>query len=123
MYTIIFKTWRNGFFNAFVYAALGYIIAVGGSADKIKSSIGTVVFGIAFMAEALLMKKIVPSSDANFIFMLIPFSYFFFSLLCQIKLPDSKAYLPMRKMSMLIFVSQRLFLTAFPLSSSIFAEN
>ena len=114
VYTSVFVTWRNGFFNAFVYAALGYIIAVGGNADIIKSSIGSVVFGIAFMAEALLMKKIVPSSDANFIFMLVPFSYFFFSLLCQIKLPDSKAYLPMRKMSMLIFVSQRLFLTALP---------
>lgn len=46
--------------------------------------------------------------------MLVPFSSCFFSLVSQIKLPDSKVYVPMRKMSMLIFVSQRLFLTAIP---------
>ena len=87
-YKIVFVTWRNGLFNAFVYAVLGGIIAMNG--------------------------LFVPSADANFLFMLVPFSYFFFSLICQIKLPDSCIYIPLRKMSMLIFASQRLFLTAIP---------
>lgn len=76
--------------------------------------LGVVVFGVAFLVEAFAMKRVVPSADANFLFMLVPFSSCFFSLVSQIKLPDSKVYVPMRKMSMLIFVSQRLFLTAIP---------
>ena len=79
-----------------------------------KSIAGTCVFRVAFLAEAFLMKRIVPSADANFLFMLVPFSYFLFDLVCRIPLPDSKIYVPLRKMSMLIFVSQRLFLTAIP---------
>ena len=86
----------------------------GGSLNLVKSSIGTCVFGVAFLAEAFLMKKFVPSADANFLFMLVPFSYFFFDLVCKIPLPDSKIYVPLRKLSKLIFVSQRLFLTAIP---------
>ena len=114
VYTSVFVTWRNGVFNAFVYAFLGYKMAISGGIILKNSILGTIVFGILFLAEAFTMKKIVPSADANFLFMLIPFSYFFFSMVCQIKLPDSRIYVSLRKMSMLIFVSQRLFLTAIP---------
>lgn len=86
----------------------------GGKLNLTKSVVGTCIFGVAFLAEAFLMKRIVPSADANFLFMLVPFSYFFFDLVCRISLPDSRLYVPLRKMSMLIFVSQRLFLTAIP---------
>lgn len=113
-YKIVFVTWRNGLFNAFVYAVLGGIIAMNGLCSLKKSLLGTLTFGVAFVIEAFIMKRIVPSADANFLFMLVPFSYFFFSLICQIKLPDSCIYIPLRKMSMLIFASQRLFLTAIP---------
>lgn len=112
IYTSIFVTWRNGIFNAFIYAFIGCKIATGG---KFKYSIiGTLIFGILFLVEAFVMKRIVPTADANFLLMLVPFSYFFFSVVYQIKLPESKIYVPLRKMSMLIFVSQRLFLTAIP---------
>lgn len=114
-YVAIMKSWRNGLFNGFIYACIGCIIANGdGKLNLAKSIAGTCVFGVAFLAEAFLMKRIVPSADANFLLMLVPFSYFFFDLVCRIQLPDSKIYVPLRKMSMLIFVSQRLFLTAIP---------
>jgi len=114
-YVAIMKSWRNGIFNGFIYSCIGCIIANGdGKLNLTKSIVGTCVFGVAFLAEAFLMKRIVPSADANFLFMLVPFSYFFFDLVCRIPLPDSKIYVPLRKMSMLIFVSQRLFLTAIP---------
>lgn len=113
-YKAVMKTWRNGFFNGFIYACIGCVIAIGGGLNLVKSAIGTFAFGVAFLAEAFLMKRIVPSTDANFLLMLVPFSYFFFNLVCRIPLPDSKIYVPLRKMSMLIFVSQRLFLTAIP---------
>lgn len=113
-YKVVMKTWRNGFFNGFVYAAIGLLIASKGTIGKWKSLTGTCVFGMAFLIEAFAMKKISPSSDANFLIMLVPFSYFFFNLICTIELPDSSLYLPLRKMSMLIFLSQRLFLSAIP---------
>lgn len=113
-YKSVMKTWRNGFFNGFVFASLGLIIANTEMLKKKISLIGTVVFGAAFLAEAFIMKKIVPTSDANFLLMLVPFIYFFFNLVCTTNLPDSKIYLPLRKMSTLIFLSQRIFLTAIP---------
>lgn len=113
-YTGIMKTWRNGLFNGFVYASIGLFIASTGTMKKWKSLIGTCVFGMAFLVEAFVMKEIVPTSDANFLIMLVPFSYFFFNLICTIELPDSTLFLPLRKMSMLIFLSQRLFLSAIP---------
>ena len=114
IYTSIFVTWRNGFFNAFIYAFIGYKIATGESKFFLINMMGTLIFGILFLVEAFVMKRIVPTADANFLFMLVPFSYFFFSIIYLIKLPESKIYVPLRKMSMLIFVSQRLFLTAIP---------
>lgn len=114
IYTSLFFTWRNGLFNAFIYAYIGYRMAVAGTPSLKKSLIATIVFGFLFVIEAFLTKRIVPTADANYIFMLIPFSYYLFSLVSQIKLPDSDIYVPLRKMSMLIFLSQRLFLTAIP---------
>lgn len=113
-YKGIMKTWRNGLFNGFVYAAIGLFIASAGAIGKWKSLIGTCVFGMVFLTEAFVMKKIAPTSDANFLIMLVPFSYFFFNLICTIELPYSTLYLPLRKMSMLMFLSQRLFLSAIP---------
>ena len=114
IYTSAFVTWRNGIFNALIFAYLGYKIAIGGGTSLKMSALLTVVFGAMSLIEAFTMKKIAPASDANFLCMLVPFSYFFFSMIYQIRLPDSSIYLPFRKMSMLIFVSQRLFLTAIP---------
>lgn len=113
-YISIMITWRNGIFNGFVYASIGLLIADKGHQSIKNCILGSVLFGALFLFEAFLMKKIAPASDANFLLMLVPFSYYFFNLICNIKLPDSSIYLPLRKMSMLIFLSQRLFLTAIP---------
>lgn len=114
VYSSVFVTWRNGLFNAFIYAFIGSQIAIGVVKNIKYNLIATIIFGILFLIEAFTMKRIVPTADANYLFMLVPFSYFFFSMVCQIRLPESNIYVPLRKMSMLIFVSQRLFLTAIP---------
>lgn len=112
----IFISWRNGVFNGFIFTVIGYIIA---KKDFKKISLRVSLFGssfflLAFVAEAFLMKKFVPQSDANFIFMLVPFTYFFLILVCQIKISDSKLWIWLRNLSLLTFVSQRLFLSAIP---------
>lgn len=113
-YEAIMKTWRNGLFNGFIFAAIGLCIVQKEEMKISKSLLGTCFFGVFFIAEALIMKKINPSSDANFLFMLVPFSYFFFHLVCKIQIPNSPRFIILRKMSMVIFLSQRLFLSAIP---------
>lgn len=113
-YKSIFVTWRNGFFNAFIFTAIGCYLSQNNRLNIVWSLLGSCFFGIGFLIEAFVLKRLVPSADANFLILLVPFSYFFFDLVCSIKLPDSKIYVPLRKMSMLIFVSQRLFLSAIP---------
>lgn len=114
-YSSVFVTWRNGLFNAFPFAVIGCLIAVrAGGARGGYCLIGTLAFGALFVAEAIGLKRFCPAADANFLLMLLPFSYFFVQLVLQIRMPDSCVYVPLRKMSMLIFVSQRIVLTAIP---------
>ncbi len=113
-YKSIMISWRNGFFNGFIYAAIGLLIAEKGRIRFAVSLFGSCFFGLLFIAEAFVMKKLVPASDANFLMMLVPFSYFFFCMICSFRLPDSELFVTLRKMSMLIFLSQRIFLTAIP---------
>ena len=115
-YIKIFVSWRNGVFNGFIFAVIGLMVAKKdfNRMPIAYSVVGTLIFLVVFIAEAFLMKKIVPNSDANFIFMLIPFTYFFLILVCQIKISDSKLWIWLRNLSLLTFVSQRLFLSAIP---------
>lgn len=113
-YKLYMVTWRNGIFNAFVFTSLGCVLGIRERMKSKNSLFFSILFGVGFIAEAYIMKGIVPSSDANFLFLLIPFSFFFFDFLCGIDLPDNYIYVKLRKMSMLIFLSQRLFLTAIP---------
>lgn len=114
-----FKTWRNGLFNGFIYAVLGAII----SANSIdiergrphKISIKVFILLVFVVLEALITKRFINSrADANYLFMLIPFTYYFVSWLLTIQMKPRAIYLSMRNLSLLIFLSQRIFLTAIP---------
>ena len=45
---------------------------------------------------------------------LVPFTYFFFKALLNVEIKESNLWLWCRKLSLLMFVSQRLFLSALP---------
>ncbi len=115
-YKSIFSTWRNGFFNGFVFTTLGCAISKWGVSlfQPRKYFWGSLLWGIAFVAEAFLTKHIQPKADANFLFSLIPFTFFFVNLVLCTPLEESPIWIIMRKMSLLIFVSQRIFLSALP---------
>lgn len=120
-YDLIFKSPRNGFFNGFIFAAIGAYIALNYSKIFSKNSssffyyvISAILLGGA-MVEALLTKKFInPQVDANFVFLLIPFTYFFVIATAKTELKPSPIYLSCRNLSLLLFLSQRIFLTAIP---------
>lgn len=121
-YDLIFRSPRNGFFNGFIFAAIGAYIAINYSKIFIKSKsliiyyiISIILLGVV-VVETLLSKKFInPQVDANFVFLLIPFTYFFVIATAKTELKPHPIYLFCRNLSLLIFLSQRLFLTAIPL--------
>lgn len=122
-YDLIFKSPRNGFFNGFIYAAIGAYIAINYSRIFSKNSKSFITYYVVsatllggVVAEALLTKKFINTQvDANFVFLLIPFTYFFVIATAKTELKPSPIYLSCRNLSLLLFLSQRIFLTAIPM--------
>jgi hypothetical protein len=56
----------------------------------------------------------------DFIFALVPFTYFFMKALLSLDLRERKIYMWCRKISLLMFVTQRLFLSALPSVMKVF---
>lgn len=119
IFKTIFTSYRNGFMYAMVYAALGLALAnIRDDETQYnlrKNIILSALLCIAFVVEAFITNKLL-NVDANYLMMLIPFSYFFVKSVLQINLPDKyhNIYVWLRNMSLLIFLSQRIFLTAIP---------
>mgnify|MGYP002560694122 CR=1 FL=1 len=115
-YNSIFITTRNGIFNGFPFAVLGYVIAVGENKQNkfVFDFFMTVLFAVLFVAEAVIIKKLYMATNANTILMLYPFSFFFFRGALSINLKNSKIYVLIRKLSTVMFLSQRIFLSALP---------
>ncbi len=126
IYNYIFVSTRNGLFNGFPFVMLGALIAYREneqSKNVYKYAILTIVFGIAFVIEAFILKFIFSAINANTLFFLVPFTYYLFGLCICVPIKSNKILLWMRKMSTAIFLSQRIFLTALPnfLPTSVFA--
>ena len=122
-YDLVFKSPRNGIFNGFIFAAIGAYIAINYSkifkktVSRLLHSyvVSAILLGGA-VAETLLSKKFInPQVDANFVFLLIPFTYFFVIATAKTELKPSPIYLSCRNLSLLLFLSQCIFLTAIPL--------
>ncbi len=113
----VFFTVRDGVFNGFPFAALGAYISY--SEKRINGMPALVlsgVFACLFIVEAFVLKYTVgfPVGGADTVLFLFPFTYFFFQWLLTIRLKSKNIYLWMRELSLLIFLSQRLFLSAIP---------
>lgn len=115
LYESVFITWRNGVFNGFVFCVLGALLA--GREFRHFSRMDILLcllFGAGFTCEAFLMKSISPASDANFLILMIPFTYFFVNVTNRVSLKNSPVYRMVRHLSSSVFLSQRLFITAIP---------
>src|SRR5699024_1567159 len=115
-YDAVFVTTRNGVFNGFPWFVLGCLVSEYGSKLKrhpILYGWGSFLCLILTVAEAVIIKVKFHSSGVDTVFFLIPFIFCLLMFLnkdnlylCYFKL--------MIKMSTLIFVGNRIFLTALP---------
>ena len=116
-YNYIFSSTRNGFFNGFPFVLIGYLIAqkekTGFNEVRMKNLFLTVISGIVFVAEALLIKWR-GATNVNTLLFLLPFTYFFLRWCLGIRMITSERTTWLRKMSTDIFLCQRLFLSALP---------
>lgn len=112
IYNYIFSSTRNGFFNGFPFVLIGYVIAqkekAGFNEVRMKNLLLTVIFGIVFVAEALLIKQR-GATNVNTLLFLLPFTYFFLQWCLGIRMKTSERTMWLRKMSTDIFLCQRLF--------------
>lgn len=115
-YMTVFITWRNGVFNGAPYVFLGMLLSLGyGNKTSIfVDLILTIVFGLGFCAEAFMITRYGFSSATDMGFLMLPAIFFMINFLLKWEIAPRNIFVHMRNLSMLIFLGQRLFLTAIP---------
>lgn len=115
-YLRIFIVFRNGVFFGAPFVFCGYI-----SSKKILSKnnafydiLLAFLFSILFIVESFVIKKYNYSVYTHCGIFLFPATYFIIRSLIIINIKNRDIYLHLRNLSMLIFLSQRLVLTAIP---------
>ncbi len=111
-YRSIFYTSRNGVFFGFPFVAIGALIAFNAT-SKNTDLIFTLIFSCLYIMEAVIIKyKLKANVDMGLL--LVPSVFFMLRWLVNIELPNRKIFIRLRNLSMLIFLGQRLFITAIP---------
>ena len=118
IYMIAFKTIRNGLFNGVPFLVMGYMftkkeIKPNKKALLINGALAIVSLGL-MVVECFILKLKVQVSGMDINIFVVPFTYFFMVTAMNLELKDRKLFVWLRKLSLLMFVSQRLFLTALP---------
>lgn len=114
-YLRVFLTFRDGVFYAAVYILIGYYVSQRKkNMSLIASGVGIVFSQILFLIEAIIMKRINPTSNTDMAIMLVPSVYFILLFLVNWDVKGSELLKKLRNYSMLIFLGQRLFLSAMP---------
>lgn len=115
-YMSVFLTWRNGLFNGAPYVFIGILIAEGKGArySARTNMLLTILFGGAFLVEAFMITRYHFSSATDMGFMMAPAIFFLISWLIKVDVQQRTIWQHCRNLSMLIFLGQRLFLSALP---------
>lgn len=115
-YLNVFITWRNGIFNGAPFVSIGILVAEG-KGMKLSARTNlllTVLFGAAFLVEAFSITRLHLSTATDMGFMMVPAIFFMISWLTQVNVKQRPLWQHCRNLSMLIFLGQRLFLSALP---------
>jgi serine/alanine racemase len=115
MYDRWFFTTRNGVFNAFPFVALGAWMAT----RKIRiPTVVSAVTGIFFLTllvvESYTLRLKFGVKGVDTALMLLPFTFFFLEFVLGLRLRDRSIYKNLRDMSVLIFLSHRILVSALP---------
>lgn len=115
-YMSVFITWRNGVFNGAPYVFIGILIAhIHLNKNNFRNNIClTVVFSLAFLVEAYCITRFKLGHATDMGFFLAPSIYFLMRSLVDVRMKNRQLWRHFRNLSMLIFLGQRLFLSALP---------
>lgn len=114
-YTFVFKTYRNGIFNGAPFAALGLWCATHRNGFSARANLCLAfLFAAATVGECIVIKMFHLAINTDMTFFMLPSIYFLMGWALKVEMKYSNAFLWMRNLSMLVFMSQRLFLTAIP---------
>ena len=114
IYNNIFFTTRNGVFAGFPFVFIGALLAINDVKGKQMVNLGlTILFCALFVVEAVFIKNRM-HTNVDMGLMLLPAIYFMMSWLIRLDLAPKPIYLRFRNQSMLIFLGQRIFITAIP---------
>lgn len=113
------EVWMNGargqFLFGFPLVTLGYVVAKNKEKFKLVSSgLLAVAFMGGLLAEALILRRFIGHTGIDMLVLMIPATFFITGFLISIPIPWFDGCSWMRKMSVLIFMSQRVFLTVLP---------
>lgn len=113
LYYGFFDSAKNGLLFGFVFVALGGFLAEFQETKSIRFRlVGCGVFGIALAAESVLPQVFgFKQFGCDIKLFLLPFTFCLMTLLLQISLPDRKIYFYARKISLMLFLSQRIFIS------------
>jgi serine/alanine racemase len=118
LYILIFKTTRNGLFNGVPLLFIGYLLAEENIETSSRNFWINIIIAISFLillvGEAFFLKIVFNVTGMDFIFSLVPFIYFFVRALLSLDIENKPIFLWCRKLSLLMFTSQRIFLSVLP---------
>jgi hypothetical protein len=127
-YSVILSNIYNAYFSFFDTVKNGFLfglpfVAIGGLITEVKEDISkpkylaiSVLLYLMLTAESITIGLLGWSTNGvDLKILLIPLSYFIVLLVLNVKLPNSPIYEVLRKLSIMIFLSQRIFLTIFPM--------
>lgn len=128
------QTWlggsRGGLFFGFPLILVGKtMVYVKHKAKWLKTAVLSVIFMMLMLIEALALRYFAGHTGIDMTIMMIPACFCILGFLLSVKLPSSNLFVWMRRMSVLIFMTQRIFLTVLPailpteVTDFIFANN
>lgn len=114
-YINVFVTWRNGLFFATPFITCGYVVAMVEPKLNKNAYLGlAILFGSLFVIESFIIKRYNFSEYTHCGFFLLPATFCLMQWLTLVEIPNKSYYIHLRNLSMLTFLSQRIFLTAIP---------
>ncbi len=129
-----FDVWLGGargwlFFGTSLVLLGKLVVKLKNKIRPLPAAILSFVSMALLLGEALILRKYVGNTGIDMTVMMVPACLFIVSFLVGVKIPNHSCFVWMRKMSVLIFVTQRIFLTVIPtilpdtVNSMIFANN
>lgn len=118
IYDTFFVSSRNGVFNGVPYIFMGYAI----STKEVKASTKgffkyAIPAGVSLglvVAEAFILKMKFNVTGMDVGVFIVAFTYFFIMAMLHLDIKENGLWIWFRKLSLLMFVTQRIFLTALP---------